>query len=227
MRYHSFQQQTSNKVYLFIISVVAAGSLSCSQQTSQQTSKLPALPKDTSETQESQAPPATQTTAEPVFPSHLKQVCQGKPVAETASYQTSEQTTHPTYLVYREAPTDSYSDQSDLGLLPGDWEKEWRKLHEIELVLCVDRLQQQPIRKCEFKETGHPTYILEMYNTLYSVELREAKTGAVVAYDELAVNAEASCPNMHMFTAGETLDRLDADYTQAVYNFAKPYVETP
>lgn len=194
---------------------------------SQQTATLPALPEETLEANNAQAESTKQSTVDPVFPSHLKQVCQGEAASHSASYQASMQTTHPTYLVYRETPDDSYIDRSALGLVPAAWETEWKNLHEVELVLCTSKLQQQFVRKCEFKEAGQPTYVLEMYDTLYSAELRESKTGTMVASQELSVKANATCPKLHMFTAGKTLDKLDADYKQAIYNFAKPYVETP
>ena len=207
--------------HLAVTSLVTASLVACQQKED----SLPIKPDELAKTTEDQASSAVKSTAEPVFPSHLKRVCQGDPIARAASYQTSTQTTHPVYLVYREQPTDTYEDQSQLGLLPNSWETEWKNLDEVELVLCVDKIQQQSVRKCEFKEAGQPTYVLEMYNTVYDAELREVKTGEVVADKEMAVSAADACPKMHMFTVEQKVDTLDADYTQAIYDFAKPYVE--
>lgn len=202
--------------------------IACGQVGDRPKAKLPPMPDEPIQTAGDRSYLAN-TTAQAefasVFPSHLKRVCRGEPVAGAASYQNATQTPHPTYLVYREKPDDGYLDQSGLNLLPASWEKAWGALSEIELVLCVTKVQQQPVRKCAFKETGQPTYSLEMYNTIYDAELREAKTGQLVAYQEMSVAADSTCPKMHNFIQGETQDTLDADYTEAIYAFAKPHVQ--
>ncbi|MEM7770932.1 MAG: hypothetical protein AAF327_10515 [Cyanobacteria bacterium P01_A01_bin.37] len=159
-----------------------------------------------------------------VFPDDYAQVCNGIAFTPAATYTSTTGEVHPLYVFDREKDTDAFS--KSYRSLPDGWEKSWEESQATQLVACLTVTQETLANSCEFPPDEGETeaYVLETYNTNYAVEIYAANSGEQLDNTTFEIQG-AECPMFHMFTEGEYTDTSSADYSQALLEFVKPYVQ--
>lgn len=165
-----------------------------------------------------------ETTVDSVTTYDLEQACNGIPVAGATAYDPSVSGIHPLLVFYRESATDSFVERSSY--TPEAWEVPWQEAEKIELVACLTVTDRSLAQVCEFEDDeDNEVYKLEVHNTVYEAALYEAQTGKLVETQSFDAKASDTCPMLHMFSDGESVDQSDAGFEQPLIQFAKPYVQ--
>lgn len=196
---------------LFAISFVA-----CQSQSSVETLETPA--------DDSAAATEEEALLAQVFPDDFEQVCNGVAFAPAKAYEPTAGGIHPLYVFDRENDSETFSESYKE--LPSSWKMEWEESQETQLVACLTVTQQVLANTCEFDPDEGETegYVLETYDTTYEVSLYGAKSGELLDSTTFDLAGD-DCPMVHFFTEGEYTDSSSADYTQALIDFVKPYVQ--
>lgn len=159
-----------------------------------------------------------------VFPDDFSQVCNGIAFERAKAYEPTAGTVHHIYVFHREDASKSFS--KSYRDIPEGWELPFEESQDAQLVACLTITGQELANTCEFppEEGETETYTLETYSTTYDVEIYAAKSGELLDNTTLELQG-ADCPMFHMFTEGEPIDTSNADYSQALLEFVKPYVQ--
>ncbi|NER79938.1 MAG: hypothetical protein F6K42_10210 [Leptolyngbya sp. SIO1D8] len=165
-----------------------------------------------------------EVAATQVFPDDFSQVCNGIALTSAKGYQATAGEVHHLYVFDRENDSESFS--KSYKELPDGWEMEWEESQETQLVACLTATQQTLANTCEFEPEGEETdlYVLETYSTTYDVAIYAAQSGEQLDSTTFELEGE-ECPVFHLFTEGELTDTSNADYSQALLEFVKPYVQ--
>lgn len=179
-------------------------------------------PLATTDTSDSTAD--VEPTVDRVTTYDLEQACNGIPVAGATAYDPSTSGIHPLLVFYRESATDSFVERSSH--TPEAWEVPWQEAEKIELVACFTVKDRSLAQVCEFEDDeDNEVYTLEVHNTVYEAAIYEAQTGKLLETQTFDAKASDTCPILHMFSDGESVDQSDAGFEQPLIQFAKPYVQ--
>ncbi len=169
-------------------------------------------------------PTVDETAAKQVFPDDFAQVCNGVGFAPAKAYEPTPGEVHHLYVFDRPNDTEAYA--KSYRSLPEGWEKTWEESQETQLVACLTVTKETLAKTCEFppEEGKTETYVLETYDTAYDVAIYNAQSGEQLDSTSFDIKA-GDCPMFHMFTEGELTDKSNPDYSQALLEFIKPYVQ--
>ncbi|MEM1279713.1 MAG: hypothetical protein AAGG53_06720 [Cyanobacteria bacterium P01_H01_bin.152] len=186
---------------------------------------LIACQTETAQVEEDETPIVDETVAEQVFPDDFAQVCNGIGLAPAAAYEPMPGEIHHLYVFERDSDTAAYA--KSYRDLPEGWEKDWEDSQNTQLVACLTVTQATLAKTCEFppEEGETDVYVLETYNTAYDVAIYHAQSGEQLNSTTFELPADDECPMFHMFTEGELTDTSSPDYSQALLEFVKPYVQ--
>ena len=159
-----------------------------------------------------------------VFPDDFAQVCNGIAFAPAKSYEPTAGTVHNLYVFDRENDSESFS--KSYRELPEGWELSFEESQNTQLVACLTITAQELANTCEFPPEEGETlaYTLETYDTTYDMAVYAAQSGELLDNKTLELQGD-ECPMFHLFTEGEPLDTSNPDYSQALLEFVKPYVQ--
>ncbi|MDA0268546.1 MAG: hypothetical protein O3A14_16710 [Cyanobacteria bacterium] len=162
--------------------------------------------------------------AKQVFPNDFEQVCNGIAFAPAKAYEPTAGSIHHLYVFDRESDSETFSES--YRELPSSWKMEWEESQETQLVACLTVTKQAIANACEFDPDEGQTqgYVLETYDTTYDVALYAAQSGELIDSTTFDLSGD-DCPVVHFFTEGEYTDSSSANYTQALIDFVKPYVQ--
>ncbi|MGD1908951.1 MAG: hypothetical protein ACFB0C_23600 [Leptolyngbyaceae cyanobacterium] len=179
---------------------------------------------ETSTSETPQAPAVDEEVITQVFPDDFEQVCNGIAFEPAKSYEPVAGSVHPIYVFDREDDGQSFS--KSYRELPNGWELEFEESQNAQLVACLTVTAQELANTCEFPPEEGETiaYTLETYSATYNVEIYAAQSGELLDSKILELQGE-DCPVVHFFTEGETVDTSIPDYSQALLEFVKPYVQ--
>ena len=154
----------------------------------------------------------------------LKDVCNGIPMAGAAAYDASISGIHPLLVFARESDSESFYENTVY--TPDAWTVSWEEAAKVELVACLTATERTLAKVCEFEDDeDSDVYQLEVHNTVYEATIYEAQTGKLLETQQFDTKASDTCPILHMFSSGETVDQSDASFEQPLIEFAKPYVQ--
>lgn len=204
--------------------VVVGGMGMACQSTTSPASDSSAATTDTPGTSDSAI---AEDSASTVSSYDLKDVCNGIPMAGAAAYDSSIAGIHPLLVFSRESDSESFYETTVY--TPDAWTVSWEEAAKVELVACLTVTDRALAKVCEFEgdeaEGESDVYTLELQNTVYQADLYEAQTGKLLETQTFDTKASDTCPMLHMFSNGETVDQSDAGYEQPLIEFAKPYVQ--
>ena len=162
----------------------------------------------------------------PLFESDFEPVCRGVGIKRSAPYAATAGVVHPALGFLGKAN----ALVTMAGTIPDDWTIQWSAsgdaLAKIELVACSERTVETFAKEC----TGYTTSdqdgerVAKFYDTTYTVTLRAAHSGDVVA--TTTVDAKAiDCPIVVTFAPGASTTNEYATDEAAVQTFLKPFVQ--
>ncbi|MEO1093506.1 MAG: hypothetical protein AAFX01_01235 [Cyanobacteria bacterium J06638_28] len=159
-----------------------------------------------------------------VFPDDYAQVCNGIAFEQAKAYEPAAGNVHHLYVFDRQDDAESFT--KSYRELPDGWEMPWEESQETQLVTCLTVTEKTLANTCEFppEEGETDAYVLETYAATYDVAIYAAKSGEQLDAKTLELAGE-DCPMFHMFTEGELTDTSTPDYSQALLEFVKPYVQ--
>lgn len=178
----------------------------------------------TNDTSESESITVDESVLTQVFPDDYAQVCNGIAFDPAKAYEPSAGNVHHLYVFDRRDDNESFT--KSYRELPDGWEIPWEESQETQLVACLTVTEETLANTCEFppEEGETDAYVLETYAVTYDVAIYVAKSGEQLDTTTFDLAGE-DCPMFHMFTEGELTDTSIPDYSQALLEFVKPYVQ--
>ena len=204
--------------------LITAGLGACQSQPTADSTDPAADAETAASTDEADTATADDSVATQVFPDDFAQVCNGIALSSAKGYESTPGEIHHLYVFDRDNDSESFS--KSYRELPDGWEMEWEESQETQLVACLTVIEETLAETCEFEPDGEETdvYVLETYSTTYDVAIYAAQSGEQLGNTTFELQSE-ECPVFHMFTEGELTDTSSADYSQALLEFVKPYVQ--
>lgn len=133
----------------------------------------------------------------------LSQVCSGKGVIEAAAYDSEGTNIHPIVILLANGEPHEWTIQ-----LPENWFP--KNVSEAELVACVGDQVDIKIQTCNYGNFGIKSTTITRYQIKRSFQIREAKTGNVVAEETITGTMPPKCPETT--ENGGRLDGSQLDY---------------
>lgn len=140
----------------------------------------------------------------------LSQVCNGKGVAEAATYDSQKKDIHPIVVLSTNGEPHEWSIQ-----LPDDWFP--NNVNEAQLVACVGDQIDIKVQTCNYGNFGIKSSTITRYQIERSFQIREAKTGKILIEKTYTGTMPPTCPK-------ETQNGGRLDGSQLDYEWFSKYV---